>query len=306
MASLVILGASGFVGRAVLAAPGLPMPVTAVSRASMCVPQLPQQAVRCLRADLLIPGSLDEVLEPGDVVANLAYGINASEADNVKLIGHVVAACLRRRVARLVHCSTAMVAGKTSETRVVESTVCVPRTAYERTKWTVEQRVLGAVAEGLDAAILRPTVIVGPGGRNLVKLADALRSGNPFVNYSRASLFGTRAMHLVPVRTVAAALLHVATLGTPAGGSIFNVSADEDPDNNFRSVETVLRESLGLSPRRLPLLPVPASALALLLRMRGRSDTDIARIYDSQKLFDTGFRPPESVVQAVRGFGASL
>jgi hypothetical protein len=90
------------------------------------------------------------------------------------------------------------------------------------------------------------------------------------------------------------------------GGNIYHVSADDDPDNNFRSIEAALLLALNRKPRTLPLLPVPAGTLSLLLRMLGRSETDTARAYDSQKLLDTDFRPGDSVLSAVYEFGAAL
>ena len=113
-------------------------------------------------------------------------------------------------------------------------------------------------------------------------------------------------MHLVPVRNVAAALLHLAQLPLPLSGNIYHVSSDDDPDNNFMSIERVLMRSLGLEPRKVPLLPVPIQVLALLLKLLGRSATDVARGYDSQKLLDTGFIPVDSVVNAVREFGEAI
>ena len=113
-------------------------------------------------------------------------------------------------------------------------------------------------------------------------------------------------MHLVPVRDVAAGLLHLARLDSALNGNIYHVSADDDPDNNFASVEKILSQTLAVGVRKLPLLPVPARLLPLLLRTLGRSDTNVARVYDSRKLRDTGFRPIDSVAAAVREFGATL
>ena len=203
-----------------------------------------------------------------------------------------------------MHCSTAVVAGATRASRVLESVLCVPVTPYERTKLALELRVLNAVKKGLDVGILRPTAIVGCGGTNLVKLARSLRHDSSLTNYVRASLFGKRAMHIVSVRNVVAAIFHVATISTPLRGSIYHISSDDDPNNNFKTVETILLQVLGLRSRRLPIMRVPAQMLSILLKSLGRSDTDPTRIYDNRKLLDTNFKPVESVEDAVRSFGA--
>jgi nucleoside-diphosphate-sugar epimerase len=304
--SLVILGASGFLGRTLLDGVHLPMPVKAVSRNIPSGAALTQNNVTWRAADLSTSMSLIPVLDAGDVVINLAYSADGGEVANLQLIDSIVEACLRSGVARLVHCSTAIVAGKASSSRVVESTPCVPQTQYERTKWAVEKRVLAALSKGLDVAVLRPTAILGPGGQNLVTLARALQNGNRLINYLRASCFGRRAMHLVPARNVAGALLHVALLPAALGGNVYIVSSDNDPENNFQDVERALLRALGLKPRKLPLLPVPPQLLSILLWLLGRSDTDTTRTYDPQKLRETNFEPIDSVADAVREFGDSI
>jgi nucleoside-diphosphate-sugar epimerase len=299
---VVILGAGGFLGRALLSAAAARQPVKAVARTILA----PREGVTWFAADLSQPASLDAILSPGDVVINAAHASSASDATNRQLLDNVIQACERRRVARLLHCSTAVVAGATRETRVTESTTCVPVTPYERTKLALEHQVADAGKRGLDVAILRPTAIVGPGGANLLKLSRALRGGNAVANYLRACLFGTRPMHLVPVRNVAAGLVHVAGFATALRGEIYHVAADEDPDNNFATVERLLLSSLGLPARRLAPMPVSPRILGALLRMLGRSDTGVARVYDSQKLRDTGFTPPDSVATAIGELGAAL
>ncbi len=279
------------------------MPIKAVLRDMSSVAELAREGITWFEADLLKARSLDGVLAYGDVVCNLAYLPDAGETTNVTMIDNIIESCLRSRVARLVHCSTAVVVGAARASRIFESTTCVPLTCYEKTKWALEQRVLSALPRGIDVGILRPTAIVGPGGQNLLKLSTSLRNGNTVTNYLRASIFARRSMHLVPVRNVTAALFHVTGMPIALNGNIYHVSSDNDPNNNFKSIEEVLLRSLGLHARKLPLLPMPAGVLSLLLGLMGRSDTDTARIYDPGKLLDTGFKPVDSVVNAVREFG---
>jgi nucleoside-diphosphate-sugar epimerase len=306
MSSLVILGASGFIGRSLIADGRSPLRVKAVARNIPVDVDSSQKGAIWFEAELSIATSLDDLLTSGDVVINLAYKPDAGEADNLAMVDNIVNACLRRRVSRLLHCSTAVVVGSTRVPRVVESTPCLPLTPYERTKWAIEQRVLGALPRGLEVCILRPTAVVGPGGQNLLKLATSLASGGALTNYLRASLFGRRPMHLVPARNVTAALLHLSGLPAASNGDIYIVSSDEDPINNFHDIEEILSRSLGLHPRKLPALPIPAQVLSLALRLLGRSEWGVARIYDSAKLYDSGFKPIDSVVNAVREFGGNI
>jgi nucleoside-diphosphate-sugar epimerase len=265
-----------------------------------------QPGVSWKAADLWNPPSLTEALGPGDVVINLAYASDLGEAENIRLLDNLTDACLRRRVSRLVHCSTAVVAGAARVQRVTESTRCEPRTPYERAKWAIEQRVLAARSRGLDVGIVRPTAVVGAGGRNLHKLATSLLRGSPVTNYVRACLFGHRIMHVVSVRTVAAALVHLAQLPAALDGNVYHVSSDDDPGNTFDQVEQVLRWALGQERSRLPAMPLPAAVLSVALGLAGRSDTDPKRRYDSAKLLATNFTPVHSVATAVHEFGRAF
>jgi nucleoside-diphosphate-sugar epimerase len=303
MASLVILGASGFLGKCLIAAGNLPMPIKAISRTTPSDVDIAQEGVTWIAVDILNIRALNEVLDAGDIVINLAFMSGASKFENICLIDNIIVACLNSKVARLVHCSTAVVVGATASSRVIESTTCKPLTPYEQTKWSLEQRVLESLSKGLDVGILRPTAVVGPGGKNLFKLARSLKSGNRVSNYFRASLYGKRHMHLVPVNNVVAALIHLAIFPRDLSGNIYILSSDDDYKNNFQDVEEILLQSLGQKPRYLPLLPLPKCLLSLLLRLLGRSDTNSIRIYDSSKLLSTNFKPIDSVMKAVIDFG---
>jgi nucleoside-diphosphate-sugar epimerase len=304
--SFVVLGAGGFLGRTLIGREHGLLPVKAVVRSLGAALKDSPQGVTWVAADLSSPDWGREVLSPGDVVVNLAYAAGSGTSENLALIDGIIAGCVAHDVSRLVHCSTAVVVGSAKSRRVTEDTPCEPWTPYERTKWAVEQRVLEAGRGGLDVGIARPTAIVGAGGKNLESLVRSLLHGNPVVNYLRASTFGSRPMHLVPVGYVTTALLHIAATPGPLRGRTYLISADDDPDNGFDAVEAVLRESLGLGRRRAPLLPLPRIVLETLLRLRGRSETHVDRIYSPDALRTSGCAREESLASAVRAFATSF
>lgn len=303
MPSLVILGANGFLGRAILEQKNFHLPVKAVARNVPSDERLFEKGITWYKADLLIPSALDHIVEKGDIVINLAYIKVADAADNLKMIDNIVEACLRYGARRLIHCSTAAVTGRAANACVDETTTCLPVTKYEYSKFAVEQRVLNINLSALDWAILRPTAIVGVGGENLLKLIDSLINGSRVINYLRACLFGRRNMHLVPVRNVAAAMAHLVTQQNTLNGHIYIVSSDSDPENNFRDVEAMLLRALKLKPRKIPVLQLPLLCLSILLKFRGRSESNLIRVYDSKKILATHFIPVDSVYDAVNQLG---
>lgn len=305
MPSLVILGATGFLGRVMLTHRDHSFPVKAIARSIPSDLDLHPEGVTWYQADFLQPHSLDHVLENGDIVVNLAYLKGANDTEHLRMINHIIGSCLQKGVRRLIHCSTAVVVGDSKDAYVTEETMCYPVTQYERTKYHLEQCVLKAGTRGLDVAILRPTAIVGPNGQNLIQLAHSLLNGNRMVNYFRACLFGRRNMYLVPVKNVAAAMFHLASEEDFLNGNIYIISS-EDAVNNFISVESILLKSLGLPPRKVPVLPIPFLFLSMLLKLKGRSESNVEKIYDSSKLLATNFTPVDSITEAVSEFGKNF
>lgn len=301
MFSLVVLGASGFLGRAVIDQVPSSSFIKAVTRKRQLDDKLYSNKVCWYEADLLVPNVLDNILEQGDVVINLAYMNSVRAEDNLYLINNIINSCIRNNVKKLIYISTANVVGITNNPNVNELTSCQPLTPYEQVKYEIEHQVLGATVKGLDVNILRPTAIVGADGENLKKLANSLVNGNKFVNYLRACFFGKRKMHLVSVRTVAAAVLHLAICHDLQSGSIYFVSADDDPLNNYLSVEEILIKTLNLPLRRFPVLLFPRIFLSILLRLKGHSEFAV-RVYDTSKLLATNFKPVHSVSAAISEF----
>jgi nucleoside-diphosphate-sugar epimerase len=256
-------------------------------------------SVEFTHGDLTSPQSLDGFLEPGCVVVNLVYLWNASEAENLAIMSNISQACKAARINRLIHCSTAAVIGRARENNVSEETRCRPISPYGITKLKVEQVITSAATGYYDTAILRPTVVFGPNGNPLKKLVGDLANGSPLRNYLKSCLFGRRRMNLVPVSTVVAAIQFLINREEPFGGSVFNVSDDDSPANNFSDVESFLIGALGLPQYHVPRVPIPLDFLSFLLRCMGRNNVNPHCNYSPEKLLGLGFIRPISLEVAL-------
>lgn len=84
---------------------------------------------------------------------------------------NVVSACQDHGVGRLIHCSTAGVHGDVSDVGVAdEETRFAAHDVYQHSKLAGERIVQDAIAYGLEACIVRPGAIYGPGDLRLLKL----------------------------------------------------------------------------------------------------------------------------------------
>ncbi len=90
------------------------------------------------------------------------------DAVNVAGTAAVVDAALARGAKRFIHTSTCSAYGRHAApiTETTPSTAPQSRVNYERSKWRAEQEVRRGIAAGLDAVILNPFAILGPGDRH--------------------------------------------------------------------------------------------------------------------------------------------
>lgn len=307
MSVVSVTGATGFIGRHLLDRfchrPGLMVRALAYQTPEHALPRA--ERLEWIRGDLADPASLKALLEPGCDLVDLAFPEGWSLEAHVGATIQLVRMAAEIGIRRVLHCSTAAVAGRAPEQRVTEETPPHPATEYETTKLEIENAWRERCGGRVELVILRPTAVFGPGGRNLLKLADALVWGSRLINYLRSSLFGRRRMSLVPVQNVVAAFEFLLDLSRPLASEVFIVSDDEDPMNNFRDVERHLMAGLGVRDYPVPPLPVPKLLLSTALQLAGRSNTDPDRIYDGQKLARAGLHhKPYSIESGLREFAA--
>lgn len=243
-----------------------------------------------VEGDLLKPETLGPLLEPGCLVINLAYLATRSLQDNVDAMANLAEACEARGGKRLVHCSTAVVAGNVPE-RIIDETITPrPASEYQRSKLAMEQVLLERSQGRLEISILRPTAVFGPGGKNLLKLAGELTSGNRLKSYAKSCLFGDRSMNLVCVENVVAALAFLLETDRKIDREVFIVSDDDAPSNNYRDIEKRLMKNLELKPFSLPVVALPGGLLAMLLRLAGKPQSNPHVKYSDRKLAGMGFK----------------
>ena len=244
-----------------------------------------------MRGSLFERESLLPLLEPDCVVVNLAYLGSGSEAENLLAAQNLIAVCRERKVRRIIHCSTAVVVGQTTSNVVTEQTPPQPQTAYELAKYKLEKLFLEQASDFCEVVLLRPTAVFGPGGKNLLKLADDLNYQSPLINYLKSSLFGKRRMNLVSIDNVIAALELLIFSDKNLNRETFIISDDEFETNNFSDVETFLLKRFGK--KRIPRLPIPDIFLTVLLKFFSKTNVP-RRLYDSSKIKSLGLQKPLS------------
>jgi len=300
MKVICVTGATGFVGQHVLA--------SLRCSGAFEIRVLTRKRDRFSNTDGVVPivgdlsdrDSVSRFLTGGASVIHLAYSPASSMADNLAQTRQLTAVAAEKRVRRFLHVSTAVVVGRCQNKVVDEDTACRPSNEYERTKLAMEQVVEEELSARVDFAILRPTAVFGPGGQNLVRLADSLSRGQSMRLAVRAMLMGSRRMNLLYVENLAAAIGHLLDLPTPLRGTRFLVCDDNAPANEFRAVTEMLATELGV---RAPAVPLDLSAvLPIVLRLMGRALANPRTLFRSDRLRATGYAAPVTLAEGIRRF----
>lgn len=304
MREISLTGATGFLGKHLLQSLARRQDVRIRALAHRASDQMlhVSENVCWIRGSLADPAVAAELMVANGTLIHLAHPAEWSEQTHLTVVEAMADAAAAQGLRRVIHCSTAAVVGAAVEIRIRETTPPRPCTAYERIKLAQESAWRDHAAGRFELAIARPTAVFGAGGRNLLKLADAIVSGNPIVNYLRSALFGTRRMHLIHVDCVVSALEHLAFHETSWKGETFIIADDDDPLNNFRDVERMLRTGLGSGSTAIPQVCLPSSMLRMALQLAGRSDADPYRCYDGGQLRETGWCQPCSLEAGLLSF----
>lgn len=304
MQLIAITGASSFIGTHLIKRLSLcsDLRLRLLVNRNLNIPLQESEKVSIIRGNLLDIKTLNGFVETGCIVINLAYLSGHLPEENFAAMNNLLEVCSKANIRRLIHCSTAVVAGRVSADRVMEDTQIRPLKEYEVTKQRIEKIILEKSDGLFETVILRPTAVFGKNGSNLVKLADDLLCGNRLVNYIKTCIYQFRRMNLVYIDNVVAAIEFFVQTDRNIIGETFIISDDEDPSNNYRDIEKYLMKRMGCKPYPVPPVPAPFLILKSLLRFSGRTNDNPALVYDCGKILSSGFKKPVSFKDGLSRF----
>ena len=299
---LLITGATGFVGRAVLgrlSAPGYQI-IPAVRHAA----GLPGEIIV---GDLSANIEWASALKGIDTVVHLAARVhimcdkehdplNAFRKVNVLGTLRLAEQAAAAGVKRLVFLSSIKVNGEGSPVPYCETDTPDPQNPYAISKWEAEQGLHDIAARtGLEVVILRPPLVYGPGVKaNFRRLMNAVRKGIPLpfgsIDNRRSLLYLGNL-----VDAIRACIEHPA-----AANKTYLIADGEDV-----STPDLVRRLAGAMNRPARLLAVPPALLSAAGTLLGKRD-QVARLLGSLTVDssairrDLGWTPPHTLDDGLR------
>ena len=265
---VLVTGATGFLGHNLVAQlVDAGFAVRALVRETSDTRQLRDLGVELCVGDIRDQAAVDSAVTGCTYVVHAAglfrlWGeVRDFERTNVEGTAYVLEAALRQSVKKLVHISTAVVAGNPEPGEVIdEDTPCRPVDAYQRSKVDGENLVrMYHKTARLPAIILRPGAFYGPWGRyafNRLFFEDPLRGLLIQVHWGKRLTF--------PVFVPDVARVIVAALKSGRPGETYTFAGDSI---SHRQVNQTVSRLAGIPDWRLN---VPTRAMLGLARWLGR------------------------------------
>ncbi len=292
MTCVLVTGASGFVGRALVAALAREGHKVRATVRRPPQPDFPDGIEVTQHLDLAESFDWQSLLEGADKVihlAGLAHTGRVAAPGLYDQVNHIAtarlaAAAAQARIGHFVFASSIRAqSGPAAEHVISERDAATPIEPYGRSKLAAEHAVRAA---GVPFTILRPVVLYGPGAKANVALLMRLAMSScplPLQNFAnRRSLLG--------IDNLIAAVSFV--LSAPAAIGETYIVADPGPALTLSEIVATLRRAQG---RRPYLLPLPPRFVEIPLRILGRSDVwerlGGSLQVDAGKLLAAGWRP---------------
>jgi nucleoside-diphosphate-sugar epimerase len=197
--------------------------------------------------DILDYSSILEAMEGVNKVYHTAASVSFQSSDKQNLIAtnitgtaNIVVAALEKNISKLVHISTIGALGRAESSGVVTEEThwnSKKSSVYSTSKYNAEMEVWRGIAEGLNAVIINPSIILGPGEWNTgsSKLFSAMYSGLKF--YSIGS------NGFVDVEDVAESMIQL--MNSDIAGERFIINSE---NISYKQFFTWMANSLNVAP----------------------------------------------------------
>jgi dihydroflavonol-4-reductase len=157
--------------------------------------------------------SLEKAIQGVDEVYHCAAVVSFDPKDkpmmmhiNVEGTANVVNAALAKGIRKLCFVSSVAALGRAAEDTVIDESAdwieSNENSSYAVSKYAAEREIWRGVAEGLEAVVVNPSIIFGPGDpqKSSAKLLATARKGNPFYTKGQNAFVDVRDVSRIMIR----------------------------------------------------------------------------------------------------------
>lgn len=247
---ILVTGATGFLGSELARQLAQAAAIRCIKRASSVIPEilLPYQAkIEWLDADMMDVFAMETALEGITQVYHCAAWVSLAQADkkamintNVTGTANLVNLCLENGI-RLVHVSSIAAIGEAKPGELITENhhldPTIENDGYAISKLESEMEVWRGIAEGLDAVVVNPSLIIGAnaGKEGSGQLFETVRKGLKF--YTSGSI------GFVDVEDVAKCM--IALMNSQITGERYIISAE---NRGYQQITTEIAGCFGIAP----------------------------------------------------------
>lgn len=217
-----------------------------------------------------------------DVIINFSNPKNFSSSVSLNLIE----LCEKNKVKKLIHISTSEVFGKPKKKILNENDLCFPKNKYQLKKKEFED-ILLKYSNRTRVIILRPTVVFGEGGPNLIKLISEIRDMCFIKHFLKASLFKNRNLNLISINYFCEVINFMLKLKV-SKNEIYIVSQCLEKNNKYDYVYEQIHKFLNIKIKIRPFNIHQIIVRTILFFLNDSIKID--KVFDNKKLLEAGFK----------------
>lgn len=254
----------------------------------------------------IVNGSIDNYESLENLILNQDIVINlVNPKINIEKIAiDLLEICKIKKVKKLIHISTSEVFGPQKIINVNENSKCFPETKYQKNKILFEKKLYENFIKGLTIIILRPTIVFGIGGQNLLKTFNDIKNDNRFKTFFKKSLFHFRMLNLVSINYLIESIIFFLDKDFKKN-ELFIISQDHIKENNYTFVHAAFEKILKKKSISY-YIKFNKSIIKLILRILGFSNINYNLTYDNSKIHKLGFKSKNSFTEELDKLGFFL
>ncbi len=291
---LIITGASGVIGKALLnkLSNDQKYKVYALTRDAKTLELYNQFSnIKVIEIDLSKSNKWEIEFENNVVAINLAYSRKKYDDYNLLLLNNFIDICKKVSVKKFIHISTIDVCGRLKSIKPSELDIPKPYSDYAKEKYELEKVVIKNNSLAYQSfSILRSGLVFGPLTIGLDKIIKDILCKKTTLNYMRSIIYQNRSLNLVYIDNLLRSILFFIEDYSIESKSIYFVTDDDDPNNNYKFVEKYIIDKFKLKRHKVPPWKFHIYFLKLILYIQGKDNIEPMKKFFPTKLIEKGFQ----------------